>query len=178
MPKTLAPTSFASSSERTRFTDTFFSRLPPPTEKTRTPSPFRRRDTLSHSEKHVSQPSSFTRAVSSETLSVGVYASKPQILRKSLTAWLAWPAEPPTPSTNRRPPRARTSARPVAMRSIASTSSRWMTKVASSRKVRANELMPGFLSSPIRRDQLAGALELANEEPGVGNGLAGQLDKA
>src|SRR5258708_7815224 len=177
MPKTLAPTSFASSSERTRFTDTFFSRLPPPTEKMRTPSSFRRRDTLSHSEKHVSQPSSFTRAVSSETLSVGVYASKPQILRKSFTAWLAWPAEPPTPRMKRRPPRALTSARPVAILSIASTSSRWMTTADSSRKVRANELMSGFLSLPIRRDQLARPFELANEEPGVGNGLPRQLDQ-
>ena len=57
---------------RTRFTDTFFSRLPPPTEKTSRPSRAPSRDTLSHSEKLVSQPSSLTRAVSSETLSVGV----------------------------------------------------------------------------------------------------------
>ena len=46
----------------------------------------------SHSQKQVSHPSSFTRAVSSLTLSVGAYASNPQILRKSLTAWPACPA--------------------------------------------------------------------------------------
>ena len=36
--------------------------------------------------KQPSQPSSLMRAVSSLTLSVGVYASKPQIFRKSFTA--------------------------------------------------------------------------------------------
>ena len=35
----------------------------------------------------VSHPSSLVRAVNSETLSVGAYASKPASLRKSLTAW-------------------------------------------------------------------------------------------
>ena len=71
MPNTAAPTSPASSSARTRLGDTFFSRLPPPTENTSTASRAPSRDTLSHSEKLVSQPSSLTRAVSSETLSVG-----------------------------------------------------------------------------------------------------------
>jgi hypothetical protein len=51
--------------------DTFFSRSPPPTEKTRRPSSERRREPTSHSEKTVSHPSSLVRAVSSETLSVG-----------------------------------------------------------------------------------------------------------
>ena len=40
----------------------------------------------------------------------------------ALTAWLAEPAEPPTPRMNNRPSRARTSARPVAIRSIWSVS--------------------------------------------------------
>jgi hypothetical protein len=50
-----------------------------------------------------SQPSSFTRAVNSETLSVGPYASIPAILRKSFTAWEACPAPPPDPQ-NEEPP--------------------------------------------------------------------------
>ena len=75
--------------------------------------PWRRGESrLSQLEKQVSQPSSLTRAVSSETLSVGAYASKPHSLRKSLTAWPAWPAEPPTPRMKSRPPPARTSASP------------------------------------------------------------------
>ena len=59
------------------------------------------------------QPSSLIRAVNSETLSVGAYASMPAIFRKSFTACDALPALPPTPSTNKRPPFARTSARTV-----------------------------------------------------------------
>src|SRR5262249_52564874 len=94
MPKTRAPTSRACSRARTRLTLTLRSRLPPPTEKTSTPSPWRTREPRSHSTKEESQPSSLIRAVSSLTLSVGAYASKPQSLRKSLTAWLAWPALP------------------------------------------------------------------------------------
>ena len=80
----------------------------------RTPGCRRRPDPrpLSHSENTVSQPSSLVRAVSSDTLSVGAYASKPQSFRKSLTAWPACPAEPPTPRMNSRPPRSRTAARP------------------------------------------------------------------
>ncbi len=44
MPNTFAPTSRASSRDRTRLTLTFFSRLPPPTLKTSKPSPARRRE--------------------------------------------------------------------------------------------------------------------------------------
>ena len=62
----------------------------------------------SHAANTVSQPSSLVRAVSSDTLSVGVYASKPASLRKSLTACEQLPALPPTPRKNSRPPRART----------------------------------------------------------------------
>ena len=62
----------ASSSARTRFAETFFSLSPPPTENTSTASRGPRRDTSSQAAKLVSQPSSFTRAVSSATLSVGV----------------------------------------------------------------------------------------------------------
>ena len=91
----------------TRFGLTFFSRLPPPTESTRIRSSGFSRLTRSHSTKTVAQPSSLVRAVSSETLSVGAYASMPAILRKSLTAWEALAALPPTPRMNSRPPRSR-----------------------------------------------------------------------
>jgi len=64
MPKIFAPRSFARSSARTRFTETFFSLFPPPTEKIRSASLFERRDVLSHSTNVVSQPSSLVRAVS------------------------------------------------------------------------------------------------------------------
>ncbi len=46
-----------------------------------------------------------------------------QILRKSLTAWEAWPAPPPAPRMKSRPPRSRTSARASAIASMASASS-------------------------------------------------------
>ena len=73
-PKMWAPRSEASSKARTRFTDTWFSWLPPPTENTSTPSRRRRAEsTRSHSTKVVSQPSSLVRAVNSDTLSVGAY---------------------------------------------------------------------------------------------------------
>jgi hypothetical protein len=49
----------------------FFSRSPPPTEKTNTASFSFDRLVSSHAAKTVGQPSSFVRAVSSETLSVG-----------------------------------------------------------------------------------------------------------
>jgi len=71
MPKIEAPTDFAVSSAATMLVETCFSRLPPPTEKTRTASLSLIRDPLSHSLKVVSQPSSLARAVSSETLSMG-----------------------------------------------------------------------------------------------------------
>ena len=48
------------------FADTFRSASPPPTEKTRTPSPGRTRDVSSQAENVVSQPSSLVRAVSSD----------------------------------------------------------------------------------------------------------------
>jgi hypothetical protein len=72
MPKTLAPARRASSIARTRFTETFFSTFPPPTEKTSTASSAPMREIFSHSANELSHPSSLTRAVSSETLSVGV----------------------------------------------------------------------------------------------------------
>src|SRR6202158_5239810 len=122
-------------------TETFFSRLPPPTEKTRTPSRELILEPSSHAAKQVSQPSSLARAVSSETLSVGAYASKPQILRKSFTACPACPAEPPTPRLKRRPPPSRAAPRPTASFSIESASSFWMIARLSSRKVFVNVLM-------------------------------------
>jgi hypothetical protein len=65
---------------------------------------------LSHSAKTEGHPSSLVRAVSSEMLSVGAYASIPASLRKSFTAWEAFAALPPTPRMKSRPPRARTAA--------------------------------------------------------------------
>src|SRR5215213_3690442 len=70
-PNTLAPIVLAYCSARTRLGLTFFSRLPPPTEKTNSASSALSRLTLSHSTNTVSQPSSLVRAVSSDTLSVG-----------------------------------------------------------------------------------------------------------
>ena len=107
MPSTVAPTSLAYCTARTRFGLTLRSRLPPPTENTRIASPARSWLTFSHAENVVSQPSSLVRAVSSETLSVGAYASIPTSLRKSLTACEALPALPPTPRMNSRAPRSR-----------------------------------------------------------------------
>src|SRR5262249_14668152 len=84
-PTTVARLPFASSSARTRFAETFFSLSPPPTEKIRMQSFSPMRLPSSQPAKHPSQPSSLMRAVSSLTLSVGVYASNPQIFRKSFT---------------------------------------------------------------------------------------------
>ncbi len=75
------------------------STLPPPTEKTRTASRCASRDPRSHSAYELSHPSSLIRAVSSETLSEGEYASNPASFRKSLTACDACPAPPPEPTT-------------------------------------------------------------------------------
>ena len=58
---------------------------------------------LSQFSKTVSHPSSLVLAVNSETLSVGAYVSIPQSFLKSLTAWLAFPALPPTPNINNLP---------------------------------------------------------------------------
>src|SRR5207249_8974648 len=65
----------------------------------------------------------------SETLSVGAYASKLAILRKSLTAWPALPALPPTPRMKRRPPLARDS---TMMSMILLTADRKSTRLNSS----------------------------------------------
>src|SRR5262249_33145586 len=77
MPKPFAPTSLASWIERTRLTEMFFSLLPPPTEKIKSASFAVMREASNQLAKQVSQPSSLILAVSSETLSVGAYASKP-----------------------------------------------------------------------------------------------------
>src|SRR5262249_38767075 len=87
----------------TIFVETLRSTSPPPTEKIRIASSGDRLLTSSQPEKIVSQPSSFARAVSSDTLSTGLYAWIPHSLRKSFTAWLQLPALPPTPSRKRRP---------------------------------------------------------------------------
>src|SRR5271165_293972 len=99
-----APTCFASCMAATRFGDTFFSRLPPPTERMKRQSRLLSLPVRSHSTNTLAHPSSFVRAVSSETLSVGAYASIPVIFLKSLTAWDAFAALPPTPSRNSLPP--------------------------------------------------------------------------
>src|SRR5919109_1030933 len=74
-PHTRAPTDLAYSKARTRLMLTPRSASPPPTEKTQTTSFAPRRLPLSQFAKDVSQPSSLIRAVSSDTLSTGVYAS-------------------------------------------------------------------------------------------------------
>src|SRR5271166_3073429 len=71
-PKIGVPRSRASRRAATRLVETPLAALPPPTEKTSSASRPESRDPLSHSAKVVSQPSSFVRAVSSDTLSVGV----------------------------------------------------------------------------------------------------------
>src|SRR5580658_6148344 len=126
-----APTDFAYCSAETKFGLTCFSRLPPPTEKTSTQSAAPRRLTRSHASNTVAQPSSLVRAVNSETLSVGQYASMPQILRKSLTACDAFAALPPTPRMNNRPPRARAPASNCANFSMACGSRRRRTSADS-----------------------------------------------
>src|ERR1017187_1223744 len=72
MPKTFSPRFFPSSNARTRFGLTFFSALPPPTDITKMASLEFARLTFNHASNTVAQPSSFVRAVSSETLSHGL----------------------------------------------------------------------------------------------------------
>jgi hypothetical protein len=71
MPMMVAPTEAATRSALTRFALMFFSRLPPPTENTSTPSAAVSRLAASQLANTVSQPSSLVRAVISATLSVG-----------------------------------------------------------------------------------------------------------
>ena len=140
-PPMKQPAVWAVSSALTMFPEMPRSRSPPPTEKTRRPSFAPRRDPSSQLLKEVSQPSSLIRAVNSDTLSTGVYASKPQSLRKSLTAWLACPAEPPTPRMKSRPERSRTLASPSTSRSTASPSMAATICRVSSRYASVNVVM-------------------------------------
>jgi hypothetical protein len=78
----------------------FFSSLPPPTEKTNTQSLALNLLICSQLIKVTSHPSSLTRAVNSDILSYGAYASILQSFLKSQTAWEAWPAPPPEPIKN------------------------------------------------------------------------------
>src|SRR5207253_700210 len=117
-PATLAPTCFAYCNAKTRLGLTFFFKSPPPTEKTKTQSLGESLLTLSHGTKTEAHPSSFARAVNSETLSVGAYDSIPAILRKSFTAWEQFPALPPTPRKKSRPPSWRMTAIKSASSSI------------------------------------------------------------
>ncbi len=57
----------------------------------------------------------------------------PQILRKSLTAWLACPAEPPTPRMNSRPPPPASDASPCATASTDAASMAFTARTVSSR---------------------------------------------
>src|SRR5262245_10675440 len=68
-PKIFRPRCWASFNPATMFALTFFSRFPPPTEKTNTASFRVALLALSHAANTVSQPSSLVRAVSSATLS-------------------------------------------------------------------------------------------------------------
>src|SRR5579871_873256 len=102
---------------------TLCSRSPPPTERMSSASRAERWLVRSQASKTVCQPSSLVRAVSSETLSLGAYASIFASLRKSLTACEALPALPPTPRMNKRPPLSRVCARRCAARSMTSVSS-------------------------------------------------------
>src|SRR6266446_256223 len=117
---------------------TFRSMLPPPTERTRTASRACNRPTSNHDANTECQPSSLIRAVNSEMLSVGEYASIPVSLRKSLTACEALAALPPTPMMNRRPARWRTVTRRAAVFSMASMSSRFATSATSARNEAEN----------------------------------------
>src|SRR5690348_12896269 len=71
MPRILAFLDLAKSRAATRLGLTFFSRLPPPTDNTRTPSRDCSRLVRSQLSNIVGQPSSLVRAVNSDTLSVG-----------------------------------------------------------------------------------------------------------
>ena len=88
---------FANFAASIKFTLIFFLISPPPTENINIASFFDKFDIFNQFTKLVSQPSSLILAVSSETLSKGVYDSIWQIFLKSLTAWEEFPALPPTP---------------------------------------------------------------------------------
>src|SRR6266542_1179702 len=66
----------------------------------------------------------------------------PQIFRKSFTACEQFAALPPTPRRKSRPPRARSSARSVAVRSMASRSKRPRISAASARCCLTNSVIP------------------------------------
>src|SRR5258708_4494245 len=91
----------------------------------------------------------------------------PTILRKSFTACEQFPALPPTPRKNNRPPFARRAASASAIRSITATSSASMMRLASSRWVRAKDIR--LRGSFIRRaaedvqDDLARRVRLVHE---------------
>ena len=127
---------FACFNASTTFELTFRSASPPPTEKTNTQSLAESLLTRSHPTNAEFHPSSFVRAVSSDTLSAGVYASMPVSLRKSAhsvggmsgSTAHAQKEESPLASVV-------TSARRRAMASIAAVSSSSAIFAVSSRKV-------------------------------------------
>ena len=71
IPMMRAPTSLASCRAATKLGETFFSKLPPPTERMKIKSLEFNLLPRNHSTNTLAQPSSLVRAVSSETLSVG-----------------------------------------------------------------------------------------------------------
>ena len=71
IPQIFEPTLTAYLTAFTRLGLIFFSKFPPPTEKIKIKSFLLSLLVFNHSEKIVSQPSSFVLAVSSDTLSVG-----------------------------------------------------------------------------------------------------------
>src|ERR1035438_18993 len=142
----------------TKFGLTWFSRLPPPTEKISRGSALPSRLARSQPSKIPAQPSSLVRAVSSPTLSVGAYASSPQILRKSLTACDALAALPPTPRMKSRPPPARQAASVAARRSTAATSICLRISAASARNCSVNVMIDEQHESRTRHQR--GAFEI------------------
>ncbi len=116
------PRAWARSIALTRLTDTLCSREPPPTENTSIASrPARPRDLQPPAERALPAVVVGPRRELGDVVGRRV-ALDAQSLRKSLTACEAWPAPPPTPSTNRRPPRVRIPASSRASRSTCSGS--------------------------------------------------------
>src|SRR5581483_6399983 len=177
------PRDLASSSAAIRLGLTLRSASPPPTERTRIASLALARDVLSHSMNTVAQPSSLVRAVSSETLSVGAYVSMSHSLRKSLTAWDAFAALPPTPRMNSRPPRARVVARTSATLETVAGSILPAISAVCAKKVRQKSVTPSPLSvgryvaaarNRISSATISGTPFLRNEVAKLVNGVKGR----
>src|ERR1700756_2672627 len=95
-----------------------------------------------------------------------------QILRKSLTAWDACPADPPTPMMNSRPPRSRKAASPRATSSIRSVSIASITATDSPRNSLLNVTVLGLPLGAADRECVEAELvfedaNVAGAEPGL-----------